>query len=329
MLAIFLALILAVSITYFVNDWYSTQFDVKKWQKKFYSQNFDPNQKKIYLVGSSQVHRLNATFIEKYISQTENNYKIYNLGIPGDKPIRRINQLEEMIESKPIMVVYGITFKDFEGSRIRYNPITDVIAEDKQEDNFLEPWKFLHILVLQNTIIDLSNFENPQLTTLKLFEILKNPKAAIKIKPPLDNTPFLKYRSGMYKIIGEELLKIGYRTMFEKGDVFTGYKTKVSDNAVFILKEVITKLKENNIKVVLFSVPYPKYFLEKTGDSNIEIFTSALNKLSEELDVKVYHLNDKYADLNIWADPIHVSTGETAMIYSSDLAQIILDEIKS
>jgi len=133
----------------------------------------------------------------------------------------------------------------------------------------------------------------------------------------------------MYKIVNEERLKEVYQTVLDRGNIFTGYEKGVSEHQVILIKAIITALKENNIKVVLFSTPHPKYYLEKIGDSNIEIFTSALNKISEELDVTVYHLNDKYSDLKIWADINHVSMDEISMIYSSDLAKIILDEIKS
>jgi len=80
--------------------------------------------------------------------------------------------------------------------------------------------------------------------------------------------------------------------------------------------------------VILFSVPYPSVYLEKISESDIEIFTSRLEKISKENNLEVYHLYDKYAELNIWWDGTHVSMANTTSTYSLDVAKIILQEIE-
>jgi len=75
-------------------------------------------------------------------------------------------------------------------------------------------------------------------------------------------------------------------------------------------------------------VPYPRVFLDTLDDSDFEIFTSVLDDISDEFEVPVYHLYDKYADMNIWTDFTHISLNKTAIIYTSDLAQIISSEIE-
>ena len=118
MLTIFVALILGFGITYYLNEWYQIQLELEDWQYWFNSQNFESNKKKIYLVGASQVGRLNTTYIEEHVSKTNTNFEIYNLAINNDVPIKRINLLQEIIDSKPEMVVYGITLKDLTGLRL-------------------------------------------------------------------------------------------------------------------------------------------------------------------------------------------------------------------
>lgn len=329
MVAVFFALILGLAITYFVNDWYFSNVEIKKWKDLFYSQNFDPNQKKIYLIGNSQVHRINATIVEDHISQTENDYKIFNLGIPGDNPTRRDNDLQKMIDTNPDMVVYGLSFRDFQSLSKNEIPTTDVIGYAKPVNVLPEPWEYFYDTNIFENIIDFSNFNNPQVTTLKLFGYLVNPDRIAEKKPDLENTPFSKYKPQMSKIKSQEELEIRYQHPFLKTIIFSGYGTDEKYLDTTSLKEIISKLKKNNIQVVLFSVPYPKPFLDGIEKSEIEIFTSILDEISDEFDVKVYHFYDKYAEMNIWADVLHVSLNNTATIYSSDIAKMILQEIES
>ena len=95
LLVIFASLVLSLTITYSLNYW--DDFNVKL----FYNPDFDSDEKKIFLIGSSQTRRLNATFIEKYIETTQNDFKVYNLSKPADKPKQRINELQDIIDAKP------------------------------------------------------------------------------------------------------------------------------------------------------------------------------------------------------------------------------------
>ena len=57
--------------------------DSKIW---FYHQTFDTNEKKIFLIGSSQTGQLNEAFIQNLIFDSKSNYKIYNLSYGEDAP---------------------------------------------------------------------------------------------------------------------------------------------------------------------------------------------------------------------------------------------------
>ena len=327
MIVIFVALILALAITYSVNDSYRSNFDIKKKEDMFYSQNFDPSKKKIYLVGSSQVHKLNATFIQKYISQTVTDYEIYNLGMPGDKPSDRIRTLQEIIDTKPIMVVYGIGYADFEGSDKKQNTIPTVIAPTKSEETLPRPWEFLYEDIPQTSLIDFSNFDNPQLTTLKFFDMVQNRKQNKEIiTTDLTNTPFFPYDKMMYNII---YLPSKMEEKYFERPRFTSYDTGVSNLEINSLKKIISTLEKNNIKVVLFSPPYSQLYFDHIDNASIEIFKSNMEDISDEFEIEYYNFYDKYVDLFIWHDPIHVSMNKKSIIYSSDMAKIILDEINS
>jgi len=87
--------------------------------------------------------------------------------------------------------------------------------------------------------------------------------------------------------------------------------------------------RENNVKVVLFTTPLSKNFLEILPDSDEQTLDIILQNLSEEFDVKIYDLKDKYTELSIWRDPTHIVNSETAMIFNKDIAEIISSEIDS
>ena len=249
--------------------------------------------------------------------------------MPRDKIIKRIDTLQEIIDSKPEMVVYGITFRDLQNPLEKQISTTDVIAPGKPEDILPDPEKFFLNWIPTKNIIDFSNFNNPQITTLKLFKILTKPNSIKEIKPDSYHTPFHKYPPKADFIATENKMQIDYNRRIAQENIFKDYGIGGTDIEINALKEIITTLKKNNIKVVLFSTPYPKFYLDKIDNSDIEIFTSALDEISNEFDVNVYHFYDKYADLKIWSDLTHISMQKSSMFYSPDLAEIILQEIKS
>jgi len=334
-LAVFVALVLALAITYTVHDWFSENYGFKSKYDLFYSQDFDPNKNKIYLLGSSQVHRLNATYIEKYISQTYDNYEVYNLAVPNDQPETRFFYLEDMIDSNPVLVVYGVTFRDLKElglyaiNAADLGVVPDVIITEKPVTIMPELDKILVELVPYDDIIDFFNFDDSQQNTIGILQFLtRNDTQNIPQKIIQERTPFYNYRPDMYEISDEKALN--RQLLFETavGNVFTGYENKKENFEANDLKKIITFLQDNNLKVVLFTVPHPRMYLDTLDDSDLEIFTSVLDEISDEFDVPVYHFYDKYADLNIWDDFNHVSLHENGIIYSSDFAKIILSEIE-
>jgi len=363
MLTVFVVLIVALSITYFTNDLYNPDIELSQAEKLSYYQKFEPEQKKIFIIGSSHAFRINATIIENNISQTYQDYEIYNLAHGGDTPSKRIEHLQKMIESKPVLVVYGVTFRDFIGKlpqvpiadvnrtvnqvpiadvnrtvnqvpiadvnrTVNQVPITDVIGTNKPVEALLpEPWVFLYKWIPNNVEIDFTNFDNPQRTTFRILAMLQsgnNPKVTLL---DLENTPFRKYLPKVHIIQNEKYLKQNLEKRMMTNSLFSGYTSDANDHSNEDLKKIILELKKNDIEVILFSTPLSRIYLDKIDSDDIEIFKEVLQNISNEFDVKIYHFYDKYADLNVWTDISHVSTHQKASIYSTDIANIILNEI--
>jgi len=184
-------------------------------------------------------------------------------------------------------------------------------------------------LVPYNDIIDFFNFDDSQQNTIGILQFLtRDYPQNITRKVIQERTPFFEYVPHMYDITDEKTINLLIRFDNASGIVFTGYENKKENFEAYELRRNITFLQNNNLKVVLFSAPHPGVYLDILDDSDLEIFTSVLDDISNEFDIPVYHFYDKYADLNIWEDYNHLSLHKNGTIYSSDLAKIILSEIE-
>ncbi|SVD11492.1 uncharacterized protein METZ01_LOCUS364346, partial [marine metagenome] len=145
---------------------------------EFYHQDFDASEKKIFLVGSSDVAQINEAFIQNFIFDSKSNYKIYNLGYGEDKPAKRLAYINDIISAKPEIVVYGISFKDFtKGTWVFVDP-------DSQNEHILpEPeifYKNIERSIGSFLNLDYENLKYPQqisrsiihksISSLKVYE---------------------------------------------------------------------------------------------------------------------------------------------------------------
>ena len=92
-------------------------------------------------------------------------------------------------------------------------------------------------------------------------------------------------------------------------------------------QKIISELKNNDIKVVLFSIPLPKAYLDFIPNSEREELHSMLNDTAKEFDIQFYNFTEKYEKLPIWTDLSHVAFNPKSMVYSEDITKIILSEI--
>ena len=94
-------------------------------QRRFYSQHFDSDSHKILILGSSHVGQLNTTLVNEIISQRHPNYVVYNLASAGDTPQKRLKSISQIISLKPDMILYGVSYRDFDISSADY-PLPDL-----------------------------------------------------------------------------------------------------------------------------------------------------------------------------------------------------------
>jgi len=311
---IVIAVFAAFAITFSLLGIFSYLFPepVAAQEKKFYSQTFNPNLKKIFIFGASDVVELNNTFINDYVSKYHNDTIFYNLGEAGDTPERRLSMLNHIISLKPEMVFYGLTYWDFDSSQENFK-----ILPDPQTI-------FSNSFSLDTFGINLSQL-NPQLTTLM---VIRGPLEDMKLmksheKGTIDaNTPFFSYMKSDMTLSSESEIETDY----SKSSANLLHITFSDNPNVKAVDEIIKKLQENNIKVVIFTTPLHRVYLDGLSESNKNSFNFIVSELQDKYNLKIYNFTTKYADLPIWRNSNHVTHSNNGIIYSKDVANMILNE---
>ncbi len=279
---------------------------------EFYSQNFNSERKQIFIVGSSQVVAINSTHVQNYLeSSGYSDYDVYNLAVISDTPSSRLNTIDKIISTKPILLLYGISDRDFpfiSKSSVN-NPLPD------PHSSFEDLLKYIK----QISPIDLEIFEFPQRTThLMIINFISFLKGDSLESIPYANTPFMRVTEAAFEINSE----LNYRR--------TGFEPipLPEENVNLIaLKEIIQKLNSNNIEVIIFVAPANQFYLKFMPTDYENSFNLILNDLQKTSILQVYDLFHKYENLDIWNDLTHISINPRSNIYTEDIIKMMLENI--
>jgi len=94
------------------------------------------------------------------------------------------------------------------------------------------------------------------------------------------------------------------------------------------LEELIKILEKEKIGLVIYTTPHTSIYLDEIPEQNKKIFQDILHKISKNYDISIYQLHDKYTQLDIWSDPTHIAFNTNSLIYSHDVSELILNELK-
>jgi hypothetical protein len=272
----------------------------------FFTQKFDPTVKRIFILGSSQTAVLNTTRVIEGVTKSYPEYMVYNLGYDTDNPKKRLNSLQETMRMKPSIVLYGISFRDF--------------IPDYESKNYFD---IQQIKKLPQPDVSI----NPKLITLKVLKsafgdnVLVS-KSERKIIQP--NTPFTETSQRGTIIVDDIEIR---KQLAKEGPILI--KINAENERVENLKRIITQLKQNHVKVILFTTPLPKIYLDSIPDAEKNELHNLLNEIADEFDIKTYDLTASYEELGIWSDLAHVALNPKSIIYSDDIAGIIVKEIET
>ena len=279
-------------------------------EHEFYTKEFSSEDNLIFIMGSSHVGQLNSTLIHETISQKFPLYMVYNLSYTSDKPSERIKVIDNAIRLNPKIVLYGISYRDFEVNSIQKHPLPD-------------PQQFFNDL-LRNEL-EVSNKINPKVTTLenirKIFTDtgLFPPREVIK----LDNSPFYNFYS--YQIVVNE---IELKQPKDNQQYTINIKSSLEEKQVRDLNSIIEKLYKNKIKIIIFSTPLHQNYLDLISPETKSNFSNILDRIRNTYDIKIYDFSDKYVNENIWFDIEHVAYNKKSSIFSEDITDIIITELK-
>ena len=278
---------------------------------EFFTQEFEPDKKIIFLLGSSNVGQLNVTKINEIVSSQHRDHEIFNLAYNADTPKIRFKGMEETISLKPKYVLYGVSFLDFK------HPI--------EKENIFDI-KFSFAQLLPNNTIEKFN---PKFNTI---EKIKETFVSTDLFPPprkffsVPNTPFFEYNEDSTTILTEDELKRG----LPLSGVYASEINLTDDHQeVQHFEKIISEFQKNNIKVVVFTTPVSNLYYNALSDSVKDDFNKLLEKVSNDYDVEIYNFSNEFGDMDIYWDLIHVSYNEKSLVYSESAAKIILKEIES
>ncbi len=287
-------------------------------QNQFYSQEFDPEEKKIVILGASHTDRLNSTHIGNFLNSQNLDYDIYNLSSPSDRPSERLWSIEKIISMKPQVVVYGISFRDFS------EPDSWNTSYEKPDSIFPDPHNFFDQLIFSEKYLEFctTSLKNPKLSSLKIIRQLMGQSKGIEAVYSEEKMPFLKYyNEEPFFIKSYDELK----THPQLDSKFSGINYSGKD--IMALKEIIEIFQKNNVKIVVFSTPNHELYLNNISEFDKKGLVKLLEDLHSEYGISVHFLHEKYSSLEIWNDPMHITKNEKGLIFTNDISEIILEEI--
>jgi hypothetical protein len=256
------------------------------------------------------------------LKKNHQDYAVYNLLIGGERISDRTKTIDMMIRAKPDIVVLGIAADDFSDRRVLRN--TESLIEQKYLPDLSEYSS--EILSSLGSFFNHEGIEHPRwLVGQFLFTINEkfNPSNNKQQSITSSKSPFVQIVNSEREITDKNKLKAPLYNEFGK------VLDPIDNEQLVQFNEILKKLKASNIKIIIFTTPYSRVYLDSVPSSNVENFNLILEQISDEFDIEIYSLTDKYADLNIWNDYQHLVLSNESIIYSDDVAKIILSEIKS
>lgn len=311
-ISLFCSAVIVVSALYLIMDLYVYAYD-PSWRGIINPRHVQENPY-LFIFGASYVYPINSTHVSGYLVKNNIRYDVYNLADMSDTPSHRLKSLEHVISLKPKAILYGVSITDFAKS-LDQGDIRNIEPKDEVAE-ILNPKKEITRII---STITQNSFEHgfptspKERTILSLKYLIRGPEFA--------HNPFINFKK--IPITDEKTFASSYK--FEFGGVDTSYENRERIS----LEEIISKLKKNNIQVILFTVPHHKVFLDSVGDSNQSVFESTMLEIARQNDVALYFLHNKYERANIWRDPHHVAVNMDSIMYSDDIAKILVEELEN
>ena len=301
--SVFLVIILVGVIFGTVMSLYINIYD-PEWHGLFSNSSNDDMKKRIFLIGSSSVYSIDSGYINNELSLNGKNYEMYNLADMSDTPKKRLQSISNILSHNPDIIVYGLDVSNFKPHFQNEIPLSELILHPKNlfKNNFND---------IMFPIREKIPGSPKDRTLLTLKYILFGPEP--------HHHPFINFSETPITPINE-LPDLGDNTNLTRLDLSENSEQMIS------FKKLITEFKKNDIKVIVFSTPYHKTHVVQ---NDVELFEEMLQEFSEKNDIPVYFLHEKYSEMEIWRDNIHVAINQDVQIYTNDILEILLKEMSN
>lgn len=286
---------LLLAIGAFSSSQYLLQVDSEflRIQRNFYSQEFPHDS--IFILGSSHVFAINSSVIEDVL----NGSVVYNLAVGGDKPVKRIQSISQIIAAHPSVVVYGVGLRDFQPLRI-----VGQSAFEAPISLLPTPRGYVADIFAWMQVRSFGILESPKFVTLSFNAGREQLQRTNSFSHPfLGNLDHSEIR-------GLEELQSLHQPSFED----------VRMENVAAMQEIVQRLRSAGIEVIVFGTPHHFVYSDLIPAQVNEDYQRILEELG------AVDLSDRYSQLNVWHDLEHLTDGRDGRIYSEDIARLIRGE---
>ncbi len=286
----------------------------------FYDQKVGENETAVYILGSSVVAEsiippeINKLLLQKGYS----NIKFYTCFLSGDTPISRSVQLQNIIDSKPSLVIYGLMPRD-------------IGANDWRDEYFGLVLERLHLMNDSNYL-----YSNLQAKSFNKHEgIWYNKKfiqSALKYRYFSEYVPHpeLNYSYDPY---GEEYRKYESSksdqnaTIADVNNPYSRWRTEseVSDEWTQnkeALRYIVKKFKGNDVPVIIVNMPINPLLSEQISDNSYSNYFALINGT----DADHYDL-DGFGSPEDFFDAVHM-TYDGALKFAPRMADLIIEQVE-
>lgn len=280
----------------------------------FYSDSGRDEGEYIYFIGSSQIREgIDAHLIEYYLDNVNYSVGVYNLGYTSDTPLRRITELNYLIDSKPKLVIIGMSYYQLSNRAKIHDDHLALISDRENLDDYSKKlFNENELKQIKMNYIELNIYKRKF-----LFSSIKN---LINHESKYGNENNFKnpYRYTENKT-HEELINLT-----KSHGLLNWRMVNKDDNSMKkALNYTIEKLKAENIEVIIINMPLHPLLSETIPNTTKENYFLYLNSTG----VNCYDFEKKYSQ-NYFIDLTHLNV-VGRYNFSNEVAKIIYDTEKS
>ena len=282
----------------------------------FYDQRVGVNETAVFFIGSSIVgNSIYPTEVNNIVKRSYPNVTAYNLAVSGDVPIERVLEIQKIIDAKPSLVIYGITYRS--------------VTADIDYARFFERIKPVYSRIdIRNDSLFLYTLEEKKyFAPLNDIEKIRYLRSAVEYKC-----------SGIHRSInysydpygGEDLRKsMGnvpqIKMVSEANDpncqwrpFVTNESTRYKDALIYIVKT----LQDAGIPVIILNMPIYPLISEKMPDESKSNFCNLLDETGV-----VWYNFDCYLDEDCFRSTGHTNF-DGALKFAPRMADIIIEQVE-